>query len=426
MTDSSILNTALPKLSIIFNTTPLDLKSTLVMYLIGITTTMPLSNYLIERFGIKKILCSSMLIFIFASLLCGLAPSIQALNLFRLLQGGGAGLSLPIARLLILKNFSREEFFQQMNNIILIVSCGTLFGPLIGGIIIKYFAWQWLFWINIPLSLLIIIVTFCHLPDFSSRYNKFDWKGFILLCLSLSALVQGLSKISQSHHMAIEIIILLGTFIIGFTIYLIYSKQTPKPIINLTLFNNKTFSLGFYVGILSRTCLGGIPFILPLLLQILLKKDPIIAGITLIPIAGGVIISKTFAKKLNKKWSLKQILIGNTILMSIFLATISQLDFHKFGAVNFLIFTGFGIFQSIQYASANAIAYQDIPEPQYSTATVIMSLQQQLSISLGIAFSAILLNIFCNNHGLDLATFQNTFLVLSLFSLSIIPIIFRH
>lgn len=112
--------------------------------------------------------------------------------------------------------------------------------------------------------------------------------------------------------------------------------------------------------------------------------------------------------------------------MSVFLATISQLDFHKFGPFNFLIFTGFGILQSIQYASANAIAYKDIQPSQYSMATVIMSLQQQLSISLGIAFSAILINIFCSNNGLDLATFQNTFLALSLFSLSILATIFKH
>ena len=375
----------------------------------------PISGWIADKFGAKKIFLIAIFLFTVSSIACGFSKSIGALIFARTFQGIGASFLVPIGRLIILKSAERRDFPYLMNHVIMFASTGLMLGPLLGGMISAHFHWSWIFWVNGPIGCLLLIASFYHLPHMQRhRVHRLDIVGFILFGLGLAGFVFALTLFSE-----LDIDIHLGYWLlIGSTlllvIYSIRAKKQSHPIVKTSLLNYRLFAISFVCNALSRMIFGAIPFLLPLLFQVCFNYSPIQSGLLVAPIALGIFCSKLIQEKITKTLGFKHLLIINTCLSSMMLYLFSRFNLDT---PLWLIASAtgiYGIIISFQYSSLNALAYHDVPDSHLSAATSIISTMYQVSQSIGVAVAAIFLRSYnVSAHLLTLASFDKTFHILS-------------
>jgi EmrB/QacA subfamily drug resistance transporter len=422
--DSTIINTCIPVMAISLNTNPLDLKLALISYLLSLAIFIPISGWLADKYGPKRLFLYAVLLFTLSSIACGFSVRLPQLILFRMIQGMGSSLSVPIARLILLRSFERHQLIRNMSIIISIASFGNMLGPLFGGIIATHFSWPWIFWINGPVGFLTIYLAHRFLPQMKRhRVSKLDKLGFVLFGLGLSCLILGLSCLSEFHLPIRNAIISLGLALSLLLFYIIHSHRQPHPIIELKLFNIRTFKIALINNLLFRLVMGGIPFILPLLFQVNLGFSPQKSGLILSPIAIGVICMKMLDNRILKRFGHRKVLITNTFVTSIMLLSFSWITPSLPTMVIALLTFSYGFFLSLHYVSLNSLCYVDIPEYRLSSATSLVSTVQQVALTLGVAIAALLLRLYSGHFfnpkttSISLLSFQKCFWSLAIFGL---------
>lgn len=417
--DSSILNTAIPALSVALKIHPIDLKMALISYLMSLAIVIPISGWVCERFGVKKIFLLSTGIFSFASLMCGCAQNIYQLVFFRFLQGIGGAMNFPIARLIIFKIFPKNEYVKKMNAVLILSSVAILIGPLLGGIIVENLNWPWIFWINLPfgiLNLFLIKKYFIHFPK--QNTYRLDKLGFLLFALALSSFLFYLiilSDFDMNFQYSNQIVLFS---IVCFLLYFIHSKNQRHPIVLLKLFRDKTFALGMISGTISRLTMSSLPFLLPIFFQIELYKSPSLSGFLIMFWALGALISRIFSLKVLEKIGFKKTLIINSFLVFGVMLSFCTLSHTSSNVSIAIILLMGGIFSTIQSSCVNALLFDNISEENVGASSSLFSIIQQVGMSLSIALSALFLSTFSEQHLLTEATFIKTFM-----SLSILPLI---
>jgi EmrB/QacA subfamily drug resistance transporter len=419
--DTTIINTAIPVMAHSFKVTPIDLKLVLISYLLSLAVFIPISGWVADKFGIKRVFITALGIFTLSSIWCGFTHNIWELIAARLVQGLGGSLTVPLGRLIILRTYPRYELITKMSLVVMLSSSGIMLGPLLGGIITHYFSWPWIFWVNIPIGILAILLSITQLPSMNSfPVPPLDKLGFILFGSGLALFTFGLSiiresdihKVSTTHALLILVIALLLLII-----YVYYSRKKPHPIIKVELLQERTFFVSVLSNLLSRLSFGGTPFLLPLLLQISLGYSPEISGLLLTPIALGIFLIKPMAIYILRWLGYKKLLILNTFLISTVLWSFCTIHSDSTSTNIALLTFIYGLCIALQYTGMNSLAYAHIKEENMSAATSIMSTIQQLAQSFGVAISAILISIFSNHHLLSIKAFHQTFLMLGILNL---------
>ncbi|WP_454784974.1 DHA2 family efflux MFS transporter permease subunit [Legionella sp. WA2024007413] len=415
--DTTIINTAIPVMAQSLNVNPIDLKFALISYLLSLAIFIPISGWIADKFGMKTVFIAAIVVFTLSSIWCGFTNNLGQLICARILQGLGGSLTIPIGRLIILRTCERHELIAKMSIVVMVASLGMMLGPLLGGIITYRFSWRWIFWVNIPFGVLAVILSSKLLPAMPPRsVPPLDKLGFILFGSGLAALTFGLSMISESNASVTEP---LSALIIALLLLGGYTKHSYKrkhPIVKVELLRTRTFCISVVGNILARLGFGGIPFLLPLLLQIGLGYSSRLSGLLLAPIAVGVFLVKPLSFAILRWFGYKNLLILNTILVSISLWSFFSINQHtSIYGIAFLTFM-YGFFIALQYTGMNSLAYANITEKDMSAATSIMSTIQQLAQSFGVAVSAILLSIFTAKYSgervLSVEIFHDTFLML--------------
>ncbi len=417
--DATILNTAIPTMAKNFNVNPIDLKIALISYLLMLAIVIPISGWLADKLGAKKVFIIALTIFIIASFFCGLSSHLLELIIARSIQGIGGALTLPVGRLIIVRTFKHRQFINAMNQIVTVGAFGMMLGPVLGGIITYHFSWHWIFWINVPVGLLAIFLTKYFLKDISPvAVPPLDKIGFLLFATSLSGLMFGLSALSETIlNRHISLFIILASFIL-ILIYFWHSKDKKNPVVKISLFYNRIFQIAISGNFLSRLSFGSMPFLLPLLLQIKLHYSAQLSGIVLAPLAGGVLLAKQFSLRLLQKQGFKKYLLINTLLAGIAIWLFMLIKISTSIYIIALLTLFFGLMISLQYSGMNALAYADISTNDSGAATSIMSTVQQFSQSMGVAISALLVNYFSFGSYLKISAFTNTFFFLGFIVLS--------
>lgn len=415
--DTTIINTAIPVMAKSLNVNPIDLKLALISYLLSLAIFIPISGWIADKFGMKSVFILAVSVFTLSSIWCGFTNNLGQLICARIIQGLGGSLTIPIGRLIILRTCERHELITKMSIVVMVASLGMMLGPLLGGIITYRFSWRWIFWVNIPFGVLAVILSSKLLPSMPPRpVPPLDKLGFILFGSGLATLTFGLSMVSESTASTLEI---LTALMIAFLLLGGYTKHSYKrkhPIVKVELLRTRTFCISVVGNILARLGFGGVPFLLPLLLQIGLGYSPRLSGLLLAPIALGVFLVKPLSFSILRWFGYKNLLIINTILVSISLWSFFSINQHSsvYG-IAFLTFM-YGFLIALQYTGMNSLAYANITENDMSAATSIMSTIQQLAQSFGVAISAILLSIFTSmysgDHALSVQIFHDTFLML--------------
>jgi EmrB/QacA subfamily drug resistance transporter len=416
--DATVLSTALPAIAGDLHQSPIQLKLALTSYLLTLGVFIPASGWVADRWGARLIFRWAIVIFALGSALCGLANSMQFLVAARALQGIGGAMMVPVGRLVILRSVSRSEMVGALAWLTIPALIGPVLGPPLGGFITTYYTWRWIFWINLPIAGLGLILATLFIPDIQAENSqRFDFVGFVLSGVALSTLVAG-SSAADTPFIPLNITIVLFTVgIVCSVLYYFHAKRSPNPILDLSLLRLPTFRAGISGGSLFRIGIGSMPLLLPLLFQLGFGFSPLNSGLMTFVAAIGAMGMKTAAGWILKKFGFRTTLTFNAVLCA--LTLIAPAFFNQATPVllmSLILFVG-GFFRSLQFTCINAITFAEVEQPQMSQATSFSSVAQQLSLSLGITVGAGMLQVMLNAHGekdLTITDFWPAFLVVGL------------
>ena len=426
--DITIINTAIPTMAHSLKVNPVDMKIALISYLLALAIFIPISGWIADKFGAKRVFVYALAIFTASSLWCGFAHTLPELIIARSVQGIGGSMMLPIGRLIIVRTFPRNKIVGTMNRVITIAAIGSMLGPVLGGVLTYYFSWSWIFWINIPIGLAAIALTQYYLPDIPSQTAPpLDILGFILFGGSLAGFTFGIALISESENQGWPAILIIIASILLFLLYVWHSRCQPYPIVKTTLLRLRTFKTAFSANLWARLGFAGIPFLVPLLLQVVLGYSSYESGLLVAPIACGLLLGKQISLPLLRWLGYKKLLIINTLWVGVSLWSLIMITKESSIALIVCLTFMFGFLTSIQYTAMNTLAYAEIATENLSAATSIMSTLQQLSQSFGVAISALCLHIFSTGRTaigplLVTSTFQHTFFTLGVITMASIII----
>ena len=384
--DTTILNTAVPAISAALHVSPLSMKSVLASYTLSLAVFIPISGWMADRFGTRRVFASAIGLFTLGSLLCGLSTNIHLLVACRILQGCGGAMMVPVGRLTLVRTFAKSELIRAMSFVAIPGLIGPMLGPVAGGLIVGYFHWRVIFFLNIPIGLFGLVMVYMHLPDYrEENTHPLDAVGLILFGTGI-ALLSYVLEIFGEHTLGVgEILGLLTISVALLAGYLLHARGTAYPLLQLGLFRIRTFSAAVSGSFFTRLGIGGVPFLLPLLYQVGLGFTAIQSGLLIMPQAIGAMSFKFLMPKILARVGFRGVLISNTVVLGVLLLFFATIGLGT--PVWLIVLQAFcyGTFSSLQYTSMNTLAYADISEEQTSSASSIASTMQQMSISFGVA-----------------------------------------
>jgi EmrB/QacA subfamily drug resistance transporter len=412
--DTTILNTAVPTIAHALRVPPLSMKAVLASYTLSLAVFIPISGWMANRFGTRRVFASAIGTFTFGSLLCGISSDIHWLVAFRILQGCGGAMMLPVGRLTMVRTYAKSELIRAMSFVALPALVGPMVGPLFGGIIIHYFHWSVIFFVNIPIGLAGLILVYRHLPNYVARKNyPLDVVGLILFGSGVALLSYVLEVFGEHSLSGREIAGLLALSFALLGAYGLHGSRTRHPLLRLGLLRIRTFRVSVTGNLCTRLGIGGLPFLLPLLYQLGLGYTAIQSGLLIMPQALAAMSLKLTLPLILRRFGYRRVLIFNTLMLGAMLILFSGIDVGWPGwAIALTAFT-FGFFTSTQYTSMNTLAYADVNNEQAAGASTIASTVQQLALSFGVAAASLAAALFIPNqpgtaapdmiHGIHLA-----------------------
>ena len=388
--DATIVNTAVPTMSANLGVAPLSLKAVLTSYTLSLAVFIPVSGWMADRFGTKRIFRLAVTLFMFGSLFCGLSPNVPLLVASRILQGIGGAMMTPVGRLALVRSFPRSEMLRTMNYVIIPALLGPLLGPVTGGLIVHVMSWRMIFFVNLPLALAGLWFIRRYMPDFrDDAVAPLDRTGFALFGAGIALLSYVLEVFGEHTLPGGPIVFLLAVAALLLAAYGWHSQRDDAPVLDLTLFRIRTFRLSVVGGFVTRLGVGGMPFLLPLLYQIGLGYPAWQAGLLTMPQAIAAIMMKIISRPLLKRFGHRTILIGNTVLLGCTMTIFTQIGpgAPVLGILGLSFAQGF--FASLQFTCMNSLVYADVSDRHASKASSIASTAQQLSLSFGVAFGSL-------------------------------------
>src|SRR5277367_6106356 len=291
--DTTILNTAVPTISSALGVAPLSMKAVLASYTLSLAVFIPISGWMADRFGTRRVFASAIGLFTLGSFLCGISTNIHLLVACRILQGCG----------------------------------GAMLGPVAGGLIVGYLHWRFIFYVNIPIGIFGLLMVYLHLPDYrEEETHPLDIVGLILFGSGI-ALLSYVLEIFGEHTLSVrEILGLLTISLVLLAGYLLHAKGTTYPLLQLNLFRIRTFSAAVSGSFFTRLGIGGVPFLLPLLYQVGLGFTPVQSGLLIMPQAIAAMSTKFLMPKILERVGFRSVLISNTIILGVLLMLFATID----------------------------------------------------------------------------------------------------
>jgi EmrB/QacA subfamily drug resistance transporter len=397
--DTTILNTAVPTIAQALRVPPLSMKAVLASYTLSLAVFIPISGWMANRFGTRRVFASAIGIFTLGSLLCGISTDIHLLVACRILQGCGGALMLPVGRLTMVRTFAKSELIRAMSFVAIPGLIGPMLGPLMGGLIIAYFHWSVIFFVNIPIGVFGLFMVYRHLPNYRAARNyRLDIIGLVLFGSGVSLLSYVLEVFGEHTLSGREIAGLLVISAALLAAYGLHSLRTAHPLLRLSLVRIRSFRVAVSGNLVTRLGIGGLPFLLPLLYQVGLGFTPIQSGLMIMPQALAAMSFKFTLPRILKKFGYRRLLIANTVMLGVMLMLFSTIDVGTPTWLIVLLAFVFGFFTSTQYTCMNTLAFADVNEEQASGASTIASTVQQMAVSFGVASASLAAALFVPDH----------------------------
>jgi EmrB/QacA subfamily drug resistance transporter len=428
--DSTVIATALPTIARSLDESPLRLNVVAITcYLLSLAVFIPISGWTADRFGARRVFSAAIVVFTLGSIGCGCANSLPAFVVARVVQGMGGAMMVPVGRLVLLRTVEKSDLVRAMSYVSVPALIGPVMGPPLGGFIVTYASWRWIFFINIPIGILGIVLVNLLVGDLKELGRRpFDFRGFALTGIGLATLAFGFENVGRGALPAAAVVALLlvGT---GCTVlYVRHASRAEYPIIDLALMKIPTYASATIGGFLFRMGLGALPFLLPLMLQVGFGLDPLSSGLLTFASAAGAMTMKVTAAQIIRTLGFRLVLVGDALISAGFLFGYSLFRPDTPHLVIFLALLVGGFFRSLQMTSINTLSYADVPAAMLSRATSLTSMAQQLSQTAGVATGALLLQLVLALRGgtaLAAADFYPAFVGVAMISLLSVPFFLR-
>jgi EmrB/QacA subfamily drug resistance transporter len=391
--DSTVITTALPAIALDFGVDPIALKLALTAYLMSLAVFIPISGWMADRFGARTVFRAAIVVFTLGSAACGFAQGLGDLVLYRIVQGLGGAMMVPVGRLVILRTVPKHELVAALTWLVVPAMFGPMLGPPLGGFITTFFHWRWIFWINIPIGLLGFVLASRYIENVREKgVPPLDLRGFVLSGVGLSGIAFGLATFGQDllPPAAAAGLLLLGAV---FTYaYVRHARTVRAPLLSINLLRVQTFRASVVGGSLFRIGIGALAFLLPLLFQIGFGLTPFQSGMLTFWGAIGAMAMRTTAPLVLRHAGFKRVIVANGVVAGLFIAVAALFTDATPHVVIGAVLAAGGFFRSLQFTSVNSLAFADLDSRGMSHATSITGVAQQLSIAIGVALAALALD----------------------------------
>ena len=384
--DSTVIATSLAAIAEDIQTEPIALKLALTTYMVALAIFIPISSWMADRFGAKRIFAWAIVVFMAGSVACAISDSLLTFVLSRFLQGMGGAMMTPVARLVLVRVTPRHQLVDAMAWLSIPGLVGPIVGPPVGGFITTFASWHWIFLINVPIGIVGIILVNKYLPDWQrNEPRKMDFTGFLLAGLCFAGLVFGISVLTLP---ALPASFGYGSLLLGVVAgiaYWFHFRRTEHPLLDLRIFRQPLFRLTMIGGTVFRLGTGAMPFLFPLMLQLTFGLSPFESGMVTFASAVGAFGLKFVAERIIERLGFRTSLVTACAITA---AGVLAMGLYTPGTptplmMGFLVVTGF--FQSLFWTATNAFVFADVADKDAGQANVISQVSVQLSLAFGVA-----------------------------------------
>jgi EmrB/QacA subfamily drug resistance transporter len=414
--NATVISNALPTMARSMHEDPLRLNLAITMYLLASAVFLPISGWAADKLGAKRVLMAAMVFYAAGSAACGLSHNLTELVCARIFQGAAGAMMGPVGRLVLLRTTPKNELVGAMSVLTMPALLGPVIGPVVGGAIVTFADWPWIFFLNLPIAVLGIFRVLKFVPNVAEQdVAPIDWPGIFLTGVGLASLIFGFENLGRD---VLPPLAVAGLFAVGLGslgLYWRYATDNPGAILDLSLFRIQTFTASVVGGGFMRLAMGATPFMLALLLQIGFGMSPFQAGLLTFMSAAGALIMKTTAPPILRRFGFRTVLSINAVITGVTFMAYGYFKPDTPHVVIMAILLIGGFFRSLQFTSLNGLAYADVDQGQMSRASTMSSMAQQLTQSVGIGLAAMLLHMFMvmkGQHHLTPETISPAFMVI--------------
>ena len=398
--DSTVISTALPAIAHSFGSKPVDLSLGITAYMMSLAVFIPISGWVSDRYGGRRTFTAAIVIFTLGSAFCGLAGDLRIFVLARIFQGMGGAMMVPVGRLMLLRLVDKSALVGAFAYLSLPPILAPLLGAPLGGFIITFASWRWIFFMNLPIGVLGIALAILYIPEFGERIRtRLDTLGFLLTSAAICCVVFGLELLARADaDYALCLALLGGGTALG-AVAVAHARSVADPLVDFSLLRVPTFAACALGGALFRVACGAMPFILPLMLQVGLGMSAFLSGLLTLSSGIGGLMMKWAAGHILRRFGFRGVLLGNGLIAAASLLLCAVIGPGMPVWLIMLVLATGGFFRSLQFTALIAIAWADIPPSRISAATSLFGMLQQISFSGGIAFGALLLRAILASRG---------------------------
>ena len=392
--DGVVIATALPTMARSMNEDPLRLNLAITSYLLALAVFVPISGWLADRFGAKRVYLTAIAVFTASSLMCGLSQSLAALVVSRVVQGIGGAMMIPVGQTIVAKTAPRTDLVKAMSYVSIPAALAPLFGPSVGGFIVTYFDWRWIFFINLPIGVLGLAMVWSKIPDLPPEPRApLDVRGSILLSAAVIGLVFGFESMGRGLLPA-EVVaaVIVGGAICG-VLYVLHARRIDNAVVDLSLLRVPTFRFAIAGGALFYVGTTAVVFLLSLMLQLGFGFSAFAAGATTLAGAIGSFSSRFLIRPTLRLFGFRVSLLINGAVTGAYLVICGFFrPSTPFSLILVLLFIG-GVARSNQFTAIQSLAYADVPRSRMSGATSFAAMSQQLAQSFGVGLAALVIHL---------------------------------
>ena len=390
--DGTIIATAAAAIAADLNVRPVDINLAMTSYLITLAVGIPISGWLAERFGARRVFTSAIAIFTIASLLCALSPNLMFLCGARMLQGIGGAMMVPVGRLVVLREADRKEFLEAIAYLTWPALIAPVIAPVLGGLLVTYSSWHWIFLINVPLGIVAFIVATRVVPDIRARkLPPPDWVGFLLCGTALAALVIGMELVGAAPTPWAGVVLWFVLAAAGTVAALWWFRRSQHPLLDLRALRIPTFLVGNRGGALYRLVINAVPFLLPLMFMIGFGWSALEAGLMTMAVFAGNVLIKPVTSPMIRRFGYRRVLLLSNIGGALTLVACAFLNPETPLALIAVVLFASGVLRSIGFSAYNTLQFMDVPKARMAGANTLSSTIAQVATGLGIAVGALIL-----------------------------------
>ncbi|WP_313296162.1 multidrug transporter subunit MdtD [Diaphorobacter sp.] len=422
--DATIVNTALPAMATDLGESPLQMHSVIVAYSLAMAVLIPASGWLADRFGTRRVFMAAIALFAFGSVLCALSPNLSFLVAARVVQGLGGALLLPVGRLAVLRAFPREQFIRAISFVAIPGLVGPLIGPTLGGWMVEFASWHWIFWVNVPVGILGLLAARKYMPEGEPMPPRaFDLMGFVMLAGGMALVSLAVESMAGGGVRSASSLIMLVFGLACLAGYWLHALKKPEPLFAPELFTVRTLRVGLLGNLFSRLGSSAMPFMMPLVLQVSLGYSPMHAGMMMLPTVLGSMATKPLVTRVVHHWGYRQVLLVNTFVLALLIASFASISPGMPLPLLVVQLFIFGSVNSLQFSAMNTVTLKDLMPSFASSGNSLLSMVQMLAMGMGVAAAGAVLagfqaHLTATTAGETLWAFRGTFIVMGLLTLA--------